>query len=75
MTVFEVRIDRLVLRDVPPEYAAGLDAAVARAIGEAAGRSAGDEPAPAGRAPLAGRDALAAHIGQSVWASIREGRP
>jgi hypothetical protein len=72
MTVFEIRIDRLVLRDLPPQYREGLDDAIVRAIGAAA---AGAEERVSTRDPIDRQEQLARQIGRQVWTSVRGSRP
>ena len=82
MTRLEIRIERLVLRGVPEEYANGLGELVEQRLTEIA--TAGlhsDESAPgrAGRANaaaaagVADRDALAALVADRIWTASREG--
>ena len=82
MTRLEIRIERLVLRGVPEEYAKGLGELVEQRLTEIA--TAGlrsDEPAPGGpgrtnaatRAGIADRDDLAALVADRIWTASREG--
>ena len=82
MTRLEIRIERLVLRGVPEEYANGLGELVEQRLTEIATAGLhGDEPAPgrAGRANaaaaagIADRDALAALVADRIWTASREG--
>lgn len=67
MTDIEIRIDRLILRDVPPEYVDGVAAALEHEIEQAA------RGTDLGPVPLGERDALARQIGQQIWRSVSGG--
>ena len=66
---YEIAIEELVLRDVPPELADGLGPAVQEHL---AALAAGTSPAaPTGQA--ATTDNLAGRIAHAVWDSVRSG--
>lgn len=80
MTRLEIRIERLVLRGLPAEYANGLGELVEQRLTEIAAAGRTDEPAPgrAGRANrtevgVADREALAAVVADRIWSASREG--
>jgi hypothetical protein len=84
MTRLEIHVERLVLRGVPEEFAAGLGELVERRLTELAttGRRP-DEPPPTRPDPrrgtaaaggaVADRDALAALVADRIWTASREG--
>ena len=75
MTEYRIHIDRLILRDVPPDWAAGLSGEVARAVAAAATADAEGRSSPERRAPASDRDAFARDVGRQIWAGVRGGVP
>lgn len=70
MTEYRIHIDRLVLRDVPPEWVDGLGADLEIAVGAAATAdaegSSRERPVPA-----SDRDGFARDVGRQIWAGVR----
>jgi hypothetical protein len=74
MTAIELHIDRLVLRDVPPEYAEGFADAVRERLVDL-GRGDVREAVEPRRRPLEGGAALADRVARDVWAAVRPALP
>lgn len=75
MTEYRIHIDSLVLRDVPGEWADGLDRELERAVAAAA--AAQPSPgaiAPRG-APASDRESFTADLGRQIWTSVRGATP
>ena len=75
VTEYRIHIDSLVLRDVPAEWADGLDRALERAVAAAAAA----QPSPGAIAPRAApasdRESFTADLGRQIWTSVRGGTP
>lgn len=67
MTAIELRIDRLVLWDVPAEYASGFADAVRERLAALGAEAVTDVPP---RRPLEGGAALADRVARDVWAAV-----
>jgi hypothetical protein len=75
VTRFEIHIDELLLRGVPPEFSAGLSEQIRQRIGELipSGEDAATAPTRAESTGLGDRDALAALVARQVWNAGIEG--
>jgi hypothetical protein len=71
VTQYEIHIDELVLRGVPPEFSDGLADQIRQQLGELApvGGETAAAPTRAEFTGLGNRDALAALVARQVWSA------